>query len=120
MNIAIIYASVHHQNTESLVKAIDAQFSNVLLIDSTKALMIDLAKYDYIGIASGIYHGKFHKTIYSFLEENLPENKKVFVMYTCSIEKPSYTHKIERFINTLAIKSSCSYPYVNLFKEIYN
>ena len=86
MKLAIIYSSVHHGNTEKLVQSIAKKNPDIKLIDSTKAVMMDLSKYDYVGFASGIYHKKFHKTITTFIQDNLPENKKVFVLYTFSKE----------------------------------
>ena len=62
MKTAILYASPHHHNTEKLVKAIAEKYPDITLIDTTKAKMIALANYDMIGIASGIYFGKFHKS----------------------------------------------------------
>jgi flavodoxin len=50
----IIYASVHHGNTEKVVKAIEKS-CDVELIDATKVTEKDLNGYDAIGFASGIY-----------------------------------------------------------------
>ena len=44
MRIAILYASVHHKNTEKLVKAISEKYPDITLIDTTKALMISLVQ----------------------------------------------------------------------------
>ena len=41
-----------------------------------------MSDYDRIGFASGIYFSKFHQTILKFASENLPENKKVFMICT--------------------------------------
>ena len=98
MNTAIIYASVHHKNTEKLITAIAEKHPDITIIDTTKAVMIDLAKYDMIGIASGIYMGKFHKSIYSFIQDNLPEHKKVFLMYTCGSDNKKYIEDFKTFI----------------------
>lgn len=62
MKTAILYASLHHHNTEKLIKAITEKYPGITLIDTTKAKMKALANYDLIGIASGIYFGKFHKS----------------------------------------------------------
>ena len=81
MKLAIIYASVHHNNTEKLVNAIAQKYPDALLIDSTHVLLKDLFSYDVIGIASGIFYGKMHKSLIKFLQDNLPERKKIFIMY---------------------------------------
>ena len=81
MRKAIVYASVHHGNTEKLVKRIadECQFS---LIDAVKQPNADLSSYDMIGFASGIYFSKFHQSLLGFAEKNLPDNKKVFLICT--------------------------------------
>ena len=81
MRKAIVYASVHHGNTEKLVKRI-AEECQVDLIDTVKQQKADLSDYDMIGFASGIYFSKFHQSILKFAEGNLPEDKKVFLICT--------------------------------------
>lgn len=58
MRKAIVYASVHHGNTEKLVKGI-AEECQVDLIDAVKQPDADLNSYDMIGFASGIYFQSF-------------------------------------------------------------
>ena len=65
MRKAIVYASVHHGNTEKLVKGI-AEECQVDLIDAVKQPDVDLSSYDMIGFASGIYFSKFHQSILGF------------------------------------------------------
>ena len=60
MRTAIVYASVHHGNTEKLVKRI-AEECQMDLIDAVKQPDADLSSYDMIGFASGIYFSKFHR-----------------------------------------------------------
>ena len=81
MRKAIVYASVHHGNTEKLVKGI-AEECQVDLIDAVKQPDVDLSSYDMIGFASGIYFSKFHQSILGFAEKNLPDDKKVFLICT--------------------------------------
>ena len=57
MRKAIVYASVHHGNTEKIVKSI-AERCQVDLIDAVKQSDADLSSYDMIGFASGIYFSK--------------------------------------------------------------
>ena len=49
MRKAIVYASVHHGNTEKLVKGI-AEECQVDLIDAVKQPDADLCSYDMIGV----------------------------------------------------------------------
>ena len=81
MRKAIVYASVHHRNTEKLAKNI-AEECQVDLIDAVKQPDADLSSYDIIGFASGIYFSKFHQSILEFAEKNLPDDKKVFLICT--------------------------------------
>ena len=82
MKAAIIYASVHHENTKKVVEAIAGE--NVVdLIDATKEKERDLSGYDLIGFASGVYYGKIHQTVLNFASVNLPANKNVFLLCTC-------------------------------------
>lgn len=75
MRKVIIYSSVHHGNTEILVKGI-TEGCQVDLIDAIKQPNADLSSYDMIGFASGIYFSKFHQSILEFAEKNLPDDKK--------------------------------------------
>ena len=98
MKLAIIYASVHHNNTEKLVNAIAQKYPDALLIDSTHVLLKDLFSYDVIVIASGIFYGKMHKSLIKFLQDNLPERKKIFIMYTSGQANNDYGKDAETLV----------------------
>ena len=100
MKTAIVYASVHHKNTEKLVQAIAAKNLDVELIDATKTVLKDLSSYDLIGFASGIFYSKFHKALINFITENLPAHKNTFVIYTCGADRPSYLKDMEELIKS--------------------
>lgn len=95
MKTAIIYYSKHHGNTKKLIDRI-AENENVELIDvlDKEAATVDLAQYDRIGFASGIYYSKFHRTLLKFAQERLPENKETFFIYTYGAKKNGYTKAI--------------------------
>ncbi|MBQ1171459.1 MAG: flavodoxin family protein [Lachnospiraceae bacterium] len=100
---AIVYASVHHGNTQKVVDAIAKEYV-VDLIDATKIKFADLSEYDVIGFASGIFFGKFHRSVLDFARENLPEGKKVFFISTYgSKEGYSSIDKIAEAKNALII-----------------
>ena len=61
MKAAIVYYSKHHGNTKTLLAAITRK-SDVVLIDATENPEPDLSGYDLVGLASGIYYSKFHKS----------------------------------------------------------
>ncbi|MDO5062347.1 MAG: flavodoxin domain-containing protein [Peptostreptococcaceae bacterium] len=89
--VAIIYASVHHKNTEKLVKRI-AQKCPVDLYDITQIKSVDLSPYEMIGFASGIYMARPHKLIRKFLneQEGLPD--QTFVILTSGIGKGEFAN----------------------------
>ena len=90
----IIYASTHHGSTRKLAEAIAKQY-DVHLIDATKKQTADLSAYDLIGFASGIDFGKFYDPVEQFLSKNLPENKRVFFLYTCARVSNRFTETIK-------------------------
>ena len=90
----IIYASTHHGSTRKLAEAIANQY-DIHLIDATKQQETDLSAYDLIVFASGIDFGKFYDSAEQFLEENLPENKRVFFLYTCAKVSNRFTETIK-------------------------
>ena len=96
MRKAIVYTSVHHGNTEKLVKRI-AEECQVDLIDAIKQMNADLNDYDMIGFASGIYYSKFHQSILKFSEENLSVDKKVFLI--CTYGGSANFKSIEQILN---------------------
>ena len=77
MKTAIVYVSAHHQNTKKLVDAI-AKNNDITLIDAASCQNADLGEFDIIGFASGIAYGKYYPELLSFMENNMPDNKKVF------------------------------------------
>lgn len=81
MKTAIVYASIHHNNTYRVVKVLSEEYG-IELIDATKQQDVDLNEYDRIGFASGIYYSKFHKSVLDFAANNLPEGKEVFYLCT--------------------------------------
>lgn len=91
----IVYASLHHQNTYQLVAAIAGRH-NVDLINAAEIPQADLSEYDLIGFASGIDFGDFYPCVKSFLDENLPENKKVFFLYTCAKTSSRFSAKVRK------------------------
>lgn len=93
MKTAIVYYSKHHGNTKKLIDAI-AQKYEITMIDAVEQPEAELSAYDMVGFASGIYYSKFHKTVLKLAEEKLPENGKVFFLYTYGAEKNGYTKAI--------------------------
>jgi len=91
---AIIYASTHHGSTRKLVEAIADKYE-VVQIDATNCQQADLSGYDLIGFASGIDFGRFYDYVEQFLKKNLPENKRIFFLYTCAKVSNRFTDSIK-------------------------
>lgn len=93
MKTAIVYYSRHHENTKKILDAI-ASKNDVTLIDVTASPRDDLAEYDRIGFASGIYYSKFNKSLIEYAKEHMPDGKETFFIYTCGAKKDGYTKVI--------------------------
>ena len=91
MSTAIVYYSQHHENTKKLIDAIKEAHPDIKLIDTTRTKVEDLEPYDTIGIASGIYFGKFNKDLTEYVRNKLPHAVKVFGLYTCGNRMDTYT-----------------------------
>ena len=96
MKTAIVYHSYHHGNTKKLVEAIAAAHSDVVLFEAESCNAADLASYDLIGFASGIYYFSFHKNVLRVGAE-LPPQKRVFLLSTYGGNKlgMNYARKLE-------------------------
>ena len=99
MKTAIVYYSEHHGNTKKLLDVIAIQ-GDVTLIEASASPKTDLTGYDLIGFASGIYFSKFHESVLKFAEMNLPQNKKVFFIYTCGAKRKTYTDAIKQITDS--------------------
>ncbi len=96
MKILILYASTHHGNTKKVVEALAERF-HTGLIDLMNDPVPDLASYDLLGFASGIYFGSFHKKILKLIEQSERlSGKKVFLLSTCGIGYKDYAGGIKR------------------------
>lgn len=95
MKTAIVYYSAHHDNTKKLLDAIANQ-GDVTLIRASDNQPANLAEFDLIGFASGIYYQKFNEKVLEFAENNLPQNKNVFFLYTCGMKRKGYTDAIQQ------------------------
>jgi flavodoxin len=89
MKTAIIYYSYHHMNTEKIARRMSAPLEAVLM----KPEEVDvntLAEYDLIGLGSGIFFNKHHKSLLK-LVDSMPEMKgrKAFIFSTAGRGEPS-------------------------------
>ena len=91
--IAIVYYSKHHGNTLQLLEYISQEYL-VDLIDASKSTQIDLSQYKVVGFASGIYFGKFHKSVVDTARKCLPDGVPVFFIYTYGSKQKNQTRAI--------------------------
>ena len=105
MSTAIIYYSRHHENTKKLVDAIKVANPEIKTIDFTENRVVDLSQYTHIGIASGIYFGKFNKELTEYIKKNLLHVKKVFGIFTCG----NYSDKYAKEIKAIAEEKRCKW-----------
>lgn len=98
--IAIIYSSIHHNNTENLVKNI----KGIDIYKINEKNSIDLSKYDLVGFASGIYIGKFHKNIVDFINKHSKELKNIFLVYTSGSGIKGYGRDFQKELKKIKIR----------------
>ena len=87
MNCLIIYKSIHHGNTKQVAEAIAEELSaESISVDDLNPATLE--QYDVIGLGSGIYMGKHHRSLLSFVgtTEEL-HGKRVFIFYTSGFGK---------------------------------
>lgn len=97
--IAIIYYSIHHNNTEKLVKSIKG--IDIYKVNNKNS--IDLSKYEMIGFASGIFMGKFHKNIVNYINKHSKELTDIFLIYTSGSGSKSYGKKYQKELEKLEL-----------------
>ena len=95
MKIAICCYSSHHGNTRKVAQAMAREIGAELL-DATARQDVCLEDCDCVGLASGLYFGKFQAGVLRFARQYLPEGKPVFFVSTCGMLRPGYTGAVER------------------------
>ena len=81
MKTAVCYCSRHQGNTLKVLEAM-AREGDVELIDVTARQAVHLEEYGRIGLASGVYYGKFHPSVLAFARQYLPKGRPVFFVCT--------------------------------------
>ena len=81
MKSAIIYISVHHQNTLKIAAAISDELAADLL-QLSSVTSDKLEQYDLIGLGSGIFFGKHHEKLFELINGVNIKDKNVFVFST--------------------------------------
>ena len=104
MRTVILYASVHHGNTKRVTEVM-AKILEAELVDVTKETPPELASYDLIGFASGIYFQDFHKAVNQWMERApFAPGQKVFLAATCGAPFGNFTRKAQKRLKAKGAK----------------
>lgn len=93
----VIYVSVHHQNTLKLVQAVAARIQ-ADTVNLLKDASPDLAGYDCVFLASGIYFNTFHRSLIDFIGRMTFDGKRVWLLYTCGLRYRDYAKPAARLL----------------------
>ena len=96
MKTLMVYASIHHRNTEKVAKVI-ARILDAELVKPHQVDITALPQYDLIGFGSGIYYGRHHKSLLGCVDK-LPDlnNKKAFIFHTSGLRKIPVFHAFDK------------------------
>ena len=93
--ICIVYDSMHNMNTEKLVLSLKENYNDVDIIKVNNFDINAIDNYPKIGLASGVYWGRFSKNIEELLDKILDSDvKNLFFIYTSGIGKVRYEKKL--------------------------
>ena len=93
--ICIVYDSMHNMNTEKLVLSLKENYNDVDIIKVNNFDINAIDNYPKIGLASGIYWGRFSTNIEELLDKILDSDvKNLFFIYTSGIGKVRYEKKL--------------------------
>lgn len=98
MRSLVIVASVHHGNTRKVALKL-AEVLGCAVKEPEEVSQEEILSCDLVGFGSGIYFGKFHRRLVSFVE-NLPpcEGKRAFVFSTSGLGKREYNRSLEELL----------------------
>lgn len=93
----ILYASIHHQNTLKLVRAV-AERIHADTVDLLNDAQPDLTGYSCVFLASGIYFNTLHRSLLDFIGRTAFDGKKVCILYTCGLRYRDYARPVARLL----------------------
>lgn len=81
---AVVYVSVHHQNTRRIAEAIAEELqADLFTIDQAQG--IDFRNYQLVGLGSGIYFGRHHQLLRRFVDTWQKRPEQVFLFSTAGL-----------------------------------
>lgn len=101
--IAVIYKSIHHHNTEKVLKEVQKEIP-MDLYEVSDLHDTDLSSYDMIGFASGIYNSDMHKSLADFVSLSPTLPRKSFILYTSGTNNSYYASKFRKMLSQRGIE----------------
>lgn len=95
MRVALVYCSRSQGNTAQVVRALTGRyaFDAVLPVEDAFGADVDLAGFDLVVLASGIYFGYADKRVRRIARERLARGQRVFVVLTHGSNSDHYCLK---------------------------
>jgi flavodoxin len=84
MDAAIVYVSLHHDNTRRVAEAM-AEPLGAALLSVEEAIKLDGHSLDLVGFGSGIYFGRHHSSLVDFVRNMKAMPLRCFVFSTAGI-----------------------------------
>jgi flavodoxin len=86
VNTLIVVKSMHHQNTARVAQAM-AEVLQAKLVTPEELTPADAGAYDVLGIGSGIYFGRFHRSLRQWIADlpRVPATRAAFVFSTSGL-----------------------------------
>jgi flavodoxin len=84
--IAVVYASIHHGNTQKLAELLSTELSaDLFSVDQIRTDSVNLDRYDLVGFGSGIYFGRHHASLLRLIESCSQSPRRVFIFSTAGL-----------------------------------
>lgn len=106
MKSIIIYASVHHKNTEKIARAIGKEL-NSEIIEVSNLKKFDVSDYDLIGFGSGIYMGNFSSLLFSAIDKIKGLSGKNIFLFSTSGMRENFINKFSKKIKKILTEKEC-------------
>ncbi|MCP4782923.1 MAG: flavodoxin [Fuerstiella sp.] len=84
LRTAIVYTSVHHGNTRRIAEVMASEMK-ADLFTADDAAAVDLSGYDLVGLGSGIYFGRHHRSLRQIVGAWNSPPKRTFLFSTAGL-----------------------------------
>lgn len=117
MKTLIICYSYYRMHTEKIAKVLaDRIDADIINLNGSNDLDIDLDSYDLIGFGSGIYTETMSPKLFMFIDKLDLEDKNVFVFSTSGIGMKFYNNSLVRSLQAKGSKVKGSFACFGSFK----